>query len=450
MLEIQHSTSKSFRVTDKKSDQKGHCRKNFSGMAALLLLLIWCSNNVRAQQPQAAKAMVQKQAANPQQVQKFRIPAQIFQIQMVYVPQLVGRKYDFTQLSAALERIGLRLGKTLPVPDNQNIGIILSQSVPPREQVRRNSAIDITYGVAAPPETQPNADLVAVPNYLGITLDEALGRIPNDRLTAGERTEVQSDEPRGVIVAQFPVPEIKVDPFTRVNLSYSAGPQPEMQVGVPDLVGRSLQEAAELLQQAGLFAGKLTGRVSNDNPGTILEQSPGPGQQVNPKTSVDLTYSVQQQEILIPVPDVTGLPLEEARQILHKNRLADRAEFIQRHGVPENRVIQQDPLPATKVPAGAEIHLLVSGREILPPWIIWGGGLAAAVLIGGFAGWKFGKGKSRRSSGEQNLEITMRLIPDPGKQTLIIEDDNPAPDGLNLKIVPDQGIQTLKIDEHEI
>lgn len=435
----------SFDVTDKKSGQKCKSRNNFSGIAALLLLAFWCSIPLQANPQQPAKAIAQTQVAKPQQVQKFQIPAQIFQIQMVYVPPLIGRNYDANQLPAVLERIGLRLGTALPVVDDQNIGIILSQSIPARQQVRRNTAIDITYGVGSPPN-QPNAARVVVRNYIGIPLEEALQRISNDSLTAGAQTEVPSDRPRGVVVAQFPRPKTIVDLFTRVNLSYSAGPQQIALVEVPNLMGRSLQEAAELLRQAGLFAGNLTGQVSQQNQGTVLDQSPKPGQQVNPQTPVNLVYSVQHQELLIAVPDVTGLPLEKARQILHKNRLADLVEFIQRTGAPENQVIQQDPLPETKVTAGTEIQLLVSGRKVPPPWMLWFGGLAAAVLAGGFAGWKFGKGKSRKSSGEKSPEITLHLIPDAGKQTLITEDEKDTGDHLILKIIPDPGIQTFKID----
>lgn len=412
-------------------------------------MLLVCSFTA-GYEPQPPANAIQSQITKPQQLEKYKIPAQLFQIQLVSVPQLVGRKYDFNQLSAALERIGLRLGNAVAVTDNQNIGIILSQSVQPREQVRRNSSIDITYGIAAPPEAQPERERVIVPNYIGNTLDDVLRRMVNDRLTAGEQTEVQSDRPKGEVVDQFPTPKTEVDPNTRVNLSYSAGPQAETLVSVPDLVGRSLREAAELLRQTGLFAGKLTERVSGANPGTVLEQSPGPGQQVKLQTSVDLIYSVQPQEIPIIVPDVTGMAKEDAIQLLHGHRLSDAETYIQRPGVSPGQVIQQDPLPGTPVPPGTEVQLVIALKKSLPAWVYWIGGLAVAAAAGSLSGWKLGKRNQRNTSGENDPELTLRLIHDPGKQTFAAEDKQADAGHLHLKIVPDPGIQTLKTDPHEI
>lgn len=439
----------SFDVTDKKSGQKCKFRNNFSGIAALLLLALGYSIPFQANPQQPAKTIVQSQITKPQQIEKYKIPAGLFQLQLVYVPQLVGRTYDPGQLSTALGRIGLRLGNAIPVTDNQNIGIILSQSVPAREQVRRNSAIDITYGIASP-QTQPKAGLIVVPNYGGIPLDEALRRIPNDSLTAGEQTEVQSDEPQGVIVAQFPAPETKVDPFTRVNLSFSAGRPPAKIATVPDLIGQSLQQAADLLQQAGLFAGRLTGRISNDEPGIVLDQSPKPGQQVSPQTSVDLVYSVQPQDIPVIIPDVTGLAKEDAIQLLHQHQLSAAETYIQRPDFSPGHVIQQDPLPGTPVPPGTEVQLVIAMKKSLPVWVYWIGGLLVAAAAGSVSGWKIGRRDARKTTGKEDPILTLHLIPDPGKQTLIAEDEQADADHLHLKIVPDPGIQTLKIDTHEI
>ncbi len=72
-----------------------------------------------------------------------------------------------------------------PVENNEKIGIILSQSPELRQRVRPQTAVDITYGIEAKPIAPRIPENVIVPNYIGMNIDQVLGRLPNDRLTLG-------------------------------------------------------------------------------------------------------------------------------------------------------------------------------------------------------------------------------------------------------------------------
>jgi beta-lactam-binding protein with PASTA domain len=56
---------------------------------------------------------------------------------------------------------------------------------------------------------------------------------------------------------------------------------------MPNLRGRQLADAAQALQQAGLKLGTVTATEAGATPGTILKQSPAPGQRVTPGMTVN-------------------------------------------------------------------------------------------------------------------------------------------------------------------
>jgi hypothetical protein len=86
---------------------------------------------------------------------------------------------------------------------------------------------------------------------------------------------------------------------------------------------------------------------------------------------------------------------------------------------------------------------LIFARQSYPPWIYWGGGIVAALLLGGYMGWKSGKGKRERSE-KKEPEIEIKIIPDAGKQTFHFIHSGQSLEGLHFEIIPDKGVQTLK------
>ncbi|WP_106850224.1 Stk1 family PASTA domain-containing Ser/Thr kinase [Blastococcus sp. Marseille-P5729] len=96
----------------------------------------------------------------------------------------------------------------------------------------------------------PPVQDVAVPSVVGQTLDEATATIEDADLKVGEVEQVTSSvEQANRVVAQDPSSGSEVQPGTKVNLSIGAGPA---QISVPDLTGKPREEAEALLASAGL------------------------------------------------------------------------------------------------------------------------------------------------------------------------------------------------------
>lgn len=417
--------------------------RNFALVFSLSILFF--NLPIHGQQKQTNAVEMQSRTIPQQPTRTFRIPNNLFQIQLVTVPRLVGRNYNREEIVTLLNKAGLQLGQALPVENDERVGIILSQSLEFRRRVRPQTLVDITYGIESKPIVPGQPENVIVPNYIGMNIDQVLGKLPNDRLTLGSNSEVSSDKPQGEVVEQFPPPGSTVDPNTSVALKFSSGSQQVQSVDVPRLIGLTLQEAAEVLKRNQLFAGSLREAVSDKIPGVVLDQFPPEGTSVGIGSSVDITYSVQAQEEFVIVPDVIGLFLDEARKVLNESGLVNEEVYPQKSDAQEGTVIEQNPRAGVEVKKSTPIVLAIAKHNQQAGWIYWVGVICAALLLGGYFGWKSGKGNLRKKIGEKNdPKLKLVVIHDSGKQTIHPVGTGQPIRGLQLKIIPDKGVQIIK------
>ena len=101
----------------------------------------------------------------------------------------------------------------------------------------------------------------------------------------------------------------RIERDSRVTLFVSTGPK---EVTVPDLVGQDQDEAASRLRDDGLGV-IIRERASREPVDTVVDQSPGAGQQIDEGSTVTLFVSNGR---LREVPDVIGLVQAEAESEL--------------------------------------------------------------------------------------------------------------------------------------
>lgn len=136
--------------------------------------------------------------------------------------------------------------------------------------------------------------------------------------------------------------------------------QPE--VTVPDLVGKDAVESLKILADIGLNL-KVRGIEYSDSVPRdhVLSQDPEPGAQIKPKREIKVTLSKGSASVRLP--DLRGLPLEQARAILEQTGLKS-GQISYSHGYgPEygrDRVMAQNPDPLAVARVGTPVHLLLS------------------------------------------------------------------------------------------
>jgi serine/threonine-protein kinase len=187
-------------------------------------------------------------------------------------------------------------------PNEAQLNVVFAQD--PRGGAELEEGQVVTIDVSTGPAE------VDVPNVVGLPYEEAQERLQEAGLTA-RRFGVFSEEPPGVVVAQDPAAgeQAGEDSAVRVNVSRGTG-----RVDVPDVVGRTADEAGSILRRAGLDARVV--EVPSDEPrGTVVAQSPAAGSEIARGERVRINVSNGEggaEAEDVAVPDVVGLPEAEA------------------------------------------------------------------------------------------------------------------------------------------
>lgn len=157
-----------------------------------------------------------------------------------------------------------------------------------------------------------------------------------------------------------------------------ADSQAEDLVEVPDLVGKSEEEAQEILSGLGLGRKKSGEEISEQEKGLISSQDPEAGQQVEKNTTI--YYNVSKGEESLTVPDVTNRTQEDAEQILADMGFTVNVtkDYIDNYDtyVEAGYVISTDPAAGTSANSGDPITILVSRGED------WGDSISVPDVIG--------------------------------------------------------------------
>lgn len=142
-------------------------------------------------------------------------------------------------------------------------------------------------------------NLVWVPDIAGKTVREAEIILKRASLIMGEKTEIFSDEVReDFIISQNPAAGAIVEPFSFVDIEVSRGPASFMGfVVMPYLVGKSTEQASQILKDAGFEISEIDFVVNAGvKPGTVMKQLPPPGEILSQDMKIKLTVSILPEE----------------------------------------------------------------------------------------------------------------------------------------------------------
>jgi len=150
------------------------------------------------------------------------------------------------------------------------------------------------------------SEIVTVPDLTGKAVAQARSELQKKDLTLAQKgTESNDRIEKGLIVRQDPAAGSKVRITRVVQVFTSSG---SGTVTVPDLSGKTLDEALTLLQAAGLTKGKLTQVHTPRLPaGRILNQRPAQGTVVERGFPVGILLSQGNLDERYVMPDLIGL-----------------------------------------------------------------------------------------------------------------------------------------------
>ncbi len=286
---------------------------------------------------------------------------------LVRVPNLLGRGAGAAD--ARLGRAELRRGQTSTEESREPEGTVIRQAPGAGGRAPAGSAVDL---VVAVPVT------VLVPDLLGLDETAVATLLAGRELDAGIVERQRSDRTPGTVLAQEPAAGTRVVLGTAVAFVLAIPPP----VVLPDLAGLPEAEALDALAGADLAAGALEYRESAAEAGLVLEQWPAAGQTVDVGSAVDLVIAAVET---VEIPNLVGLPVDGARQVLDALRLTVGSETRRPSRTDaEGTVIDQDPPAAVRFAVGSPVDLVVAEPALVRvPEIV---GLAIDDVDGALAG----------------------------------------------------------------
>ncbi|MGH3916563.1 MAG: Stk1 family PASTA domain-containing Ser/Thr kinase [Pseudonocardiaceae bacterium] len=184
-----------------------------------------------------------------------------------------------------------------------------------------------------------------VPDVRGLPETEAIATLDRAGLTARVRRDFDGEIPGGRAIATDPTAGEESSRGEDVTLLVSTA------LVVPEVVGQPREQALAALRDAGFEPRERDNGM--DQPGaTVLSVRPEAGSLVDP---ADNAVTVQVATRVV-VPDVVGLPLDQARRALTEAGLdSDVNQFF---GNGSSRVVAQSPRAGRDVRPGTSIRLL--------------------------------------------------------------------------------------------
>jgi serine/threonine-protein kinase len=190
------------------------------------------------------------------------------------VPNVKGKSSD--EAFAALADANLKW-KVTQVYSTLDPGTVTAQDPKAGKKVPEKTVVHVNVSRGVKP--------VAVPSVIGEPYEQAAGELQGQNF-AVKRTDVDSNQPKGTVVAQDPGANALVTPGSTVTLSVSKGPT---QTAVPDVTSSDQDTATSTLENSG-FKVKVQKQPTSDpsQDGIVLDQDPVGGTNAKPGSTVTI------------------------------------------------------------------------------------------------------------------------------------------------------------------
>ena len=205
----------------------------------------------------------------------------------VSVPNVTGKSESDAQ--KILEDAGFVVKSEATYSDDVDEGDVISTDPVAGTKLKEGDTVNMKVSMGA--------EKAEVPSLTGKSESEAQSLLAQAGLEVGNVSSKYSDSvAEGCIISQGTKAGKKVSKGTSVDYVVSKGPQTKM-VTVPTLTGKTGDEAAVALQNAGLNVGSVTYEYSNTvSVGYVISQSASPGSQMEEGASVSYVISNGREE----------------------------------------------------------------------------------------------------------------------------------------------------------
>nr|WP_308199840.1 Stk1 family PASTA domain-containing Ser/Thr kinase [Isoptericola croceus] len=267
---------------------------------------------------------------------------------LVTVPELTANM-SRTDAQRAIEGVGLEYSERVDDESDEPENTLTRSEPASGEEAEVGSTVLVYF--SGGPET------FAMPDVIGQSLEQARETIDDAGLVVGDvEEEASASVDEGDVISSDPTSGAAVNPGDTVDLVVSNG-----QVQLPDLIGKTRDEAESTLDGLGLRSSISTQPVQDPNDvGRVVNQSPNAGW-VGQSTRVELTVGVEPEVETVSVPDVVGRTADDAESILNGQANLNPVQRTQSSAdYCPGFVAAQDPPAGTELEVGSDVTITVS------------------------------------------------------------------------------------------
>ncbi|MGI5456302.1 Stk1 family PASTA domain-containing Ser/Thr kinase [Streptomyces sp. CA-249302] len=263
----------------------------------------------------------------------------------VAVPNLISLSQS--DATKQLTNSDLKLGTVKKQPcEDQSKGTVCSTDPTKDTKVEKGSTVNLVVSTGAPK--------VAVPNVTGKTLDEATQILEGDdyKFVVKTKTEESTTEDENTVLAQDPKLGKEVEKGSTITLTIAKAPET---VAVPDVTGKSCDDAKSALQDVGLTGNCVNTATTDDNQvDKAISTNPTIGTQVKKNSAVQINIG-EKQDTQVQVPNIQGQTLKNAKQALQQAGL----QVGNINGSQDDNaiVLTSDPSQGSTVDQGTSVNL---------------------------------------------------------------------------------------------
>lgn len=196
-----------------------------------------------------------------------------------------------------------------------------------------------------------------IPRVIGLDSDEAANVLRAAGFVSGEpRLETHPSVPRGSVSWQDPPEDVAAPAGSVVRLSVSRGPQ---EIPIPDVSRYEAGLARMLIVNAGLTVRRVDSIPTALPRNVAVGTRPAAGGTLSPGSPVVLIVSLGAPTL--SVPDLRGLTLDEARELLESAGLTlgrSWREFS--NAQPAELIFRQEPLSGTLIAPGSPVNVVLA------------------------------------------------------------------------------------------
>ncbi|MDR3085685.1 MAG: Stk1 family PASTA domain-containing Ser/Thr kinase [Christensenellaceae bacterium] len=196
------------------------------------------------------------------------------------------------------------------------------------------------------------------PGVVGSNVDAAAQRYEKEGLSIEIAGTIFDDTIQaGNVIAQEPMQNFPIRSDGAIRVTVCRGPEFP---AVPSVVGKTIDEAKEILRLSGLKAGSIVQDESSDAPrGTVLEQYVKAGETRHNGDEISLCVSAR--PVVRAVPKLTGQSREAAEEALKEAGLTlGEVGFEQNAAMEPDQIVRQDPLPGMNLGDGEPVQIWIN------------------------------------------------------------------------------------------